>query len=60
MFEFQKKLQYHNSQIKLWNQNVFCNIFDEKDMVSKGLDKVHENIILHVLYESSYENKKQL
>ncbi|XP_059077916.1 uncharacterized protein LOC131876512 [Cryptomeria japonica] len=49
-----------SSKIKVWNMEVFKNIFVEKSSVEKKLSDIQETIILHGLDSVTYDKQKQL
>lgn len=60
MHQFSMKLKYLKSQIRIWNQHVFKNVFSQKSAVKQQLEDVYNHIIQNGMNEDTYVSQKNL
>ena len=60
MHQFAMKLKYVKTQIRIWNQQVLKNVFDQKEVVKHQLEEVYNQIIQKGMNEETYAYQKNL
>ena len=60
MHQFAMKLKYVKSQIRIWNQTVFKNVFQQKALVKDQLEDVYNQIIQEGMNEETYLSQNNL
>ena len=60
MHQFASKLKYVKEQIKIWNIQVFKNVFKQKETVKLQLEEIHCSIIKIGMDNDTYVKQKEL
>ncbi|XP_059074891.1 uncharacterized protein LOC131874942 [Cryptomeria japonica] len=59
-FCFVKKLLFVKNKLKIWNRDVFKNIFEEKDKIGKELEKLNLIVMEKGMTSIEFEEEKRL
>ena len=54
------KLKYVKSQIKIWNQQVFKNLFHQKVEVKAQFEEIYNQIIQQGMNEETFSSQNHL
>ena len=54
------KLKYVKSQIRIWNKQIFKNVFHQKAVVKEQLEEVYNQIIKQGMNDETYSFQKNL
>lgn len=60
MHQFVSKLKHVEEQIKIWNIQVFKNVFKQKEVVKLQLEEIHCSIIKNGMDSNTYIKQKEL
>jgi len=55
MYQFQQKLKYLKTHIKIWNQETFGNIFQAQQNLNREMEQLQQNIITEGQNEETLE-----
>ena len=60
MHQFAMKMKHIKKHIKQWNQDIFKNVFKQKEIVRLQLEEIHCSIIKFGMDSETYAKQKEL
>ena len=60
MHQFAMKMKHIKKQIKQWNQDIFKNVLNQKEIVRVQLEDIHTDIVQNGMTNDTYIKQKNL